>query len=204
MDIIRCRITYTEPCGGTAAVNSNDIQMVLVPLVVPTISVTVPSIAPIGSTVSVNAVVSDAGSSYSITWMNKGVVFATTTTPLATYTKTAVTDSITAKVVSTSTGCFDTITSVLHVVNAAVEGIASLTPLAMNILPNPARNELIITATAKIKNITIANLLGQALISHPANASTERINISELPNGIYIVRVTDSEGNTITQKILKQ
>ena len=117
-----------DACGNLyiADEGNNRIRKVNYPplLTVPTISLSGVVSAAVGSTVTVTATVTNAGSSYIIHWMNHGIEFTTTTVPSVTYTKAAGIDTITARVVSTATyGCYDSTTSGKHIVSDAAEGL---------------------------------------------------------------------------------
>jgi hypothetical protein len=90
--------------------------------------------------------------------------------------------------VSNSWGCSDTTSSALLTLginNLSTSGLVS-------VYPNPAHNELTITAQT-ITNVTITNLVGQTVYSHDYNAEQVHINVADLPEGVYFVRVNGSE-----------
>jgi hypothetical protein len=83
-------------------------------------------------------------------------------------------------------------------------------PLAINdlnlndnisIYPNPAKTELNLNVSQNdITELSISNILGQVLIkSHYQN----RIDISNLTNGIYILEITQGQ-NKYTKKFIKE
>ncbi len=142
--------------------------------------------------------------------MNHGTQFATTTVPFVTYTKGAGIDTITARVVSTATwGCYDSSTSAGHMVTVDKTGINNITTSVIAIYPNPAHSELNIIAGNKISEVAISNLMGQVMYREVASclAMTRemwKINIANLPAGVYVVKVTYSEGVKTITKFLKQ
>ena len=83
-------------------------------------------------------------------------------------------------------------------------------PLGLNILnlndnisiyPNPAKTELNINVSLNdINELSISNLLGQVLI---ISQNQNRIDISDLPNGIYIITISRGQLNQ-TQKFIKE
>ena len=184
------------------------IRKVTMPIPPVVVSLTVPVSAPIGSLVTITASITGAGSSYSIEWMNHGVSFATTTIPSVTYTKTFSDDSITAKVFPAS-GCFDSGSSSMHVVTTSHVGINNFLSQSIQIYPNPAHNELSIIAGNKISNVTISSLIGQVVysevaLSHAMTGELWKVNIENLPAGVYVVKVTDSEGIKTVGKFVKE
>ncbi len=82
------------------------------------------------------------------------------------------------------------------------------TPLGSNnlndkfyIYPNPAKTELNINAPQNdINEISISNLLGQVVTK---SQNQNHINISDLPNGIYIITISRGQLNH-TQKFIKE
>jgi len=202
-DSVRCVFAGTGLCSGNAdTVSSNTVHMVVAPFVTPTVTLSGAATAVVGSTVTVTATIAGAGSSYSINWYDNGVLFATTTTPMATYTVTAGTDSITATVIP-SGGCYDSATSAAHTITSSNEGVINITALPVNIYPNPAHNEVIISGS-DIANITITNPIGQTLLSKNTNEAKLSIDISSYPAGIYLIKVTDSKGGKTVSKIVKE
>ena len=82
---------------------------------------------------------------------------------------------------------------------------------SISIYPNPAYTSITITTSPsfskgeeKITGITITNLIGQIVYTQVYDIEKAEINIAGLPDGVYIVRVTDNEGKTTMNKIVKQ
>ncbi|MCQ2285654.1 MAG: T9SS type A sorting domain-containing protein [Bacteroidales bacterium] len=65
--------------------------------------------------------------------------------------------------------------------------------------PNPANNVLNVNAT-DFENIEIVNMLGQTV--ETTNATT--VNVANLTNGVYFVRVNFNNGTVATQKFVKE
>lgn len=69
--------------------------------------------------------------------------------------------------------------------------------------PNPVADILNISYKSDISNVTVFNLLGQQVIDQVVNAHESQIDMSKLPNGAYMVKVTaGSQQKTI--KVIKQ
>ena len=68
--------------------------------------------------------------------------------------------------------------------------------------PNPVKNALSVVNSSTIDAIEITSLMGQSMISKKVNALQAEINLSELSNGVYFVKVT-SEGQEKMVKIIK-
>jgi len=61
------------------------------------------------------------------------------------------------------------------------------------VYPNPATTILIITATTPITSVAISNLLGQPLFTHEYNTTHVQIDVADLPGGMYLMKVNDTE-----------
>jgi hypothetical protein len=73
----------------------------------------------------------------------------------------------------------------------------------ISIYPNPAQNSLTIE-NAKGNELTIFNILGEPVFKKIIASNSETINISNLPNDIYMVQIVDTEKMIrITKKVVK-
>ena len=74
----------------------------------------------------------------------------------------------------------------------------------INIYPNPANDHITIDFgnldNVEGWNIKIINILGQEVLSQPMN--TDKINVSELSKGVYIIRISDGV-NQADKKFIK-
>ena len=66
---------------------------------------------------------------------------------------------------------------------------------SFDIYPNPAQNEINISGLAMINQVQLFDLNGRLLINK--NDATEKIDVSTLGDGIYILRINSN--HTITQ-----
>ena len=73
------------------------------------------------------------------------------------------------------------------------------TSFNLTIYPNPANNELNISATNKIAKVEVYNLTGQLQSSSNKN----KVDVSDLSSGIYFVKAYSEDG-VATQKFIKQ
>ncbi len=74
----------------------------------------------------------------------------------------------------------------------------------IQIYPNPAKNEFTLKAPVKAgTEIQIINVLGQVVHSVKETGAETKINISALPDGVYMIRFTDNQGKTQMKKIKK-
>jgi hypothetical protein len=171
--------------------------------ITPTISITSGTSYASGSTVTVTAVVTDTCASYLVRWFNKGVLFATTTTTSVTYTKGAGIDTITARVVPQCGSCYDSTTSLQHIVYNTALGVHGVGVQPVRVYPNPAQSELTITAGTQITGVTISNIIGRQVYSHEYNTENITLNIAHLPAGVYTVKIT-GDGWQEVRKVVKE
>jgi hypothetical protein len=77
--------------------------------------------------------------------------------------------------------------------------IAENADAGVSVYPNPANN-VVTVENAENAQITIVNMVGQVVASQVANSNRESINISDLSNGTYVIRIEN--GNEVsTQKL---
>ena len=85
-----------------------------------------------------------------------------------------------------------------------ISGITERSELISAIYPNPATSQLTIDLKEEgIANVTVYNILGQALIQENVSDMSNTINISNLAQGMYTLRVTQN-GKVSTVKFSKQ
>lgn len=99
--------------------------------------------------------------------------------------------------VLSSTVCSTLPTSVTAIVHIGNE---------INIFPNPSNGILYVQSTEPITQTEVINIFGQQLhsiVNAYGQYSTE-INLSGKPNGVYFLRITDSDKRVITKRVLLQ
>ena len=69
----------------------------------------------------------------------------------------------------------------------------------IKIYPIPAKNEINISTTEKLKNISVYNSLGQFLF----NSNASKINVEKLEKGIYFIKITTEKGELV-EKFIKE
>jgi hypothetical protein len=72
--------------------------------------------------------------------------------------------------------------------------------LKFNLYPNPANDIVSISTKNELKSVEIYSLVGQKVLT-PAQ---KEFNISQLNQGIYLVKVEDVNGNVSNQKLIKK
>ena len=81
----------------------------------------------------------------------------------------------------------------------APSNINNIESLQATAYPNPAQNELnIISADKGLINITLMNSLGQVLFTtNKQTLGLTQVNITEIPNGFYFVKLQINQKSTI-------
>ena len=92
-------------------------------------------------------------------------------------------------------------TATTTVVNNLANDSFNLTNL--NFFPNPVKNSLTISNTITIDEVEITSVLGQKMIVKSVNDLQTELDLSQLSNGVYFVKVK-SEGKEKTVKIVKE
>lgn len=149
------------------------------------------------------------------TWSNSNVIktFAGTT-PYSYYsTSQVVTIDLTAysgivKIAFLATTTSETPDIDFHVDDFGVEPIPPLSTPSFDggnfrAYPNPVKDFLNLSYTQEISEVAIFNLIGQQVLSATVNAAEGQIDMSNLAQGTYLVKVTvDNQIKTI--KVIKQ
>jgi hypothetical protein len=71
------------------------------------------------------------------------------------------------------------------------------------IYPNPTNGKFTVL-TGKTNSVEVFNVLGEKIFNAIINGGTADINLSDIPKGIYFVRLTYNEGRYQTEKIIIQ
>ena len=114
--------------------------------------------------------------------------------------------------VSDAHGCTSTNSVILACPGSLKEDVESPAPATccatidnINLYPNPNNGQFTVSiANYEVgitNNVEIYNMLGQKVYSQSnIHNPTFNINISSEPNGIYLIRILDKDGNLVSQK----
>lgn len=73
------------------------------------------------------------------------------------------------------------------------------------IYPNPTFDVVYIEHICSVTEVVILNLLGQVIEQFETNCNRYYIlDLTELRNGMYFIRITDDKNNIQVQKVIKQ
>ena len=90
-------------------------------------------------------------------------------------------------------------------VTAAVKpvSVVDVDTIDIKIFPNPTSSFLTITANSPVKSVQIGTLSGRTVYSKSTPTKFPYVlDMSALPNGIYLVKVTYNSGKTDQKKIM--
>ena len=79
----------------------------------------------------------------------------------------------------------------------------SFNPENFKAYPNPVKDFLNLSYTQDISDVAIFNLLGQQVLARKVNATESKIDMSNLSQGTYLVKVTVGD-QVKTVKVMKQ
>ncbi|MDO5979903.1 InlB B-repeat-containing protein [Flavivirga spongiicola] len=71
---------------------------------------------------------------------------------------------------------------------------------SIKLYPNPTSSILNIKTTLAIKQVSVYSMLGTEVLKVPSSV----INVSDLSNGMYLVKIEDEIGNTLTKRFIKE
>lgn len=82
------------------------------------------------------------------------------------------------------------------------DGIGELNMESVKLYPNPVHNYLVI-GSALVEKVIISNLLGSNVVEAELNGENQKVDVSALSSGVYMVTLVDLNGNRATQRIVK-
>jgi hypothetical protein len=82
-------------------------------------------------------------------------------------------------------------------------GIKDPAKTTFSIVPNPATNNITITAINNFHTIEVISFLGQTVLAQSNAVNTATLDVSNLTQGVYFVRIVSENGATV-QKFVKQ
>jgi hypothetical protein len=126
----------------------------------------------------------------------------TTSVTALLYTETAIFENATEYIWTIVTVCENGESAPVEVKETYL-GISGVELTTFSIVPNPAHNTITINARVPFHKIEVINFLGQIVISQTNDSQTAKLDISNINNGVYFVRVT-SEDKTYVKKFVKQ
>ena len=85
-------------------------------------------------------------------------------------------------------------------VSSKPNALQEMEKVSWKVYPNPAKDNVVINDIEATK-VQVYNILGQSVRTF---SNTNRINVGDLLEGVYLLRITDEKGNAYLEKIVKQ
>ena len=77
-------------------------------------------------------------------------------------------------------------------------------PAHIRVYPNPTSGSIFVQhESAIIERVTVTDLYGRTLATVPVNDYTGAIDLSSLPNGLYLLKIGMENGENVTTKVIK-
>lgn len=112
--------------------------------------------------------------------------------------------TITTTYTVTKTQCKSTTTDEITVTVSPV-GINELNIInAITLQPNPTNGLISINSRIEIQKVEIINIAGQILLSELTKDKSQPLNLADFSAGIYFIKVSYANGQSVTKKVIKQ
>ena len=113
--------------------------------------------------------------------------------------------SVTTTYTVTKTQCKVTTTDVITV-SVSPTGIRDISDElgVMSLLPNPTNGQLTVISRFDFEKIELLSITGQILLSEQTNTKTHTLQLQNFAEGIYFIKVSYSNGMSITKKIVRE
>jgi len=112
--------------------------------------------------------------------------------------------TITTTYTVTKTQC-KAVTSDVITITVSPTGIAEAEALEarVRLQPNPTNGLIIINSRFEMQRIEVMNVAGQTLLLEETKNKTHQLNLSDLSEGIYFVKIVYPNGLKVTKKVIK-
>lgn len=204
-------VFYTKLVPGTGAacntpVNSNQINMTVMPYLTPSVSI---SVSPDSTTwsgvmLTFTATVTNAGNNPKYQWKVNGVSMAGATSSTWGATTLNDNDKVSCEITS-SYICPQPQKVTSNVIKLKVKtGINKVEANNISIYPNPTQTSLTVEGVTKGTIIQLKDVLGRQVIHTTAINSITVLNTSQLTAGNYLLVLTTTTGEVLTEKVVKE
>jgi hypothetical protein len=211
-DAVTATLTSNAQCAVPASVTSNTVTMTIDPQIIPTVTINAIPGGPVllGSTVSFTASVTNGGAP-TYQWMLDGVAIPGATN--STYAANNFNNGDSVSCLVKSGGMCGGNSAFSNAVGMVVSNVGVQIPVPKGevlIYPNPS-NGTITIEHAKGAEVVIYDVYGSARLTMTMSNDKQQVDISELANGVYMLRVglspalSKGEGGVtyITRKLVK-
>ena len=202
-DSVRCVLTSTAPCAAPAQVSSNSINMVINPNVIASLTIVGDTNVQTGVPTTYNAVTNVTGVTYQ--WQVDGVNVGTNSSTFI-YTPATTDAVISCYITVPANSCafpnFATTKVTVHIVTAGVSTIEKSS--LYHVYPNPANDILHINNVRGGINYRLQNIVGICLQQGIFTQEKNMLQLQELPAGIYLLQLTNKEGQREVVRVVKE
>jgi len=73
----------------------------------------------------------------------------------------------------------------------------------ISVFPNPCTNNLIIKNITGVSRVLISNILGQTFYVFDVHQAEQRVDVSNLTSGIYIITLINDNGDKVSKRVVK-
>ncbi|MFN2395425.1 MAG: T9SS type A sorting domain-containing protein [Bacteroidales bacterium] len=80
--------------------------------------------------------------------------------------------------------------------------VSDLSNNSFSIYPNPAKDKIYVELSAGFERIRLFNITGLQVMEVAGNSEKAILDVENLPSGIYLLKLSDTEGQIYTQKIV--
>jgi hypothetical protein len=84
-----------------------------------------------------------------------------------------------------------------------VSGIGETEQIAFSMYPNPVVERVNIAGKERLHHVALFDIRGRKIMEEDAHNQKHTIDLKGIPEGVYLLRVTDDEGHTATQRLVK-
>jgi hypothetical protein len=102
--------------------------------------------------------------------------------------------------VTDSHNCFDTLTVTFDCVSTGDNQLSNTQDI--NVYPNPSTGQFNVTGVSEGMNIEIYDYAGRMVNTMKADNETMKLDMSNQPNGLYLVRILSKDQALVSQKKL--
>jgi uncharacterized delta-60 repeat protein len=85
--------------------------------------------------------------------------------------------------------------------NISVPEVADQTEIS--VYPNPATETIMVKSESRMRSVELLDALGRSVLLHSVNANQLQLDLSKIPDGIYLLRASDGE-RVFTKKVVKE
>jgi hypothetical protein len=94
--------------------------------------------------------------------------------------------------------------SLADIVPSSTTGTSNPAVTSLSLFPNPVKDLLTIASQNSLARVEVVNALGSMVKSQNVSGHTATVSVASLPNGIYLIRITDAVGKITVSKVVKR